>query len=124
MNELLAPAGNIDAFYAAISNGADAIYVGLNSFSARAYANNFDLDELKLITDYAHLRNVKIYVAMNTILFEHELKMAFKTVDELASINVDAIIVQDLALLNYITSHYEILTFISKCDIMNLLQDS
>ena len=106
MNELLAPAGNIDAFYAAISNGADAIYVGLNSFSARAYANNFDLDELKLITDYAHLRNVKIYVAMNTILFEHELKMAFKTVDELASINVDAIIVQDLALLNYITSHY------------------
>ena len=106
MSELLAPAGNIDAFYAAISNGADAIYVGLNSFSARAYANNFDIDELKLITDYAHLRNVKIFVAMNTILLEHELKMAFKTVDELARINVDAIIVQDLALLNYITSNY------------------
>ncbi|MBR2891322.1 MAG: U32 family peptidase [Bacilli bacterium] len=106
MSELLAPAGNIDAFYAAISNGADAIYVGLNSFSARAYANNFDIDTLKLITEYAHLRNVKVFVAMNTILFEHELNMAFKTVDLLASINIDAIIVQDLALLNYITSHY------------------
>ena len=106
MSELLAPAGNIDAFYAAISNGADAIYVGLNSFSARAYANNFDLDDLKLITDYAHLRFVKIYVAMNTILFDHELNMAFKTVDELAKIGIDAIIVQDLALLHYITNNY------------------
>ena len=106
MSELLAPAGNIDAFYAAISNGADAIYVGLNSFSARAYAQNFTLEDLAFITKYAHLRSVKIYVAMNTILYDNELSDAYHTVDELANIGIDAIIVQDLALLYYITNHY------------------
>ena len=104
--ELLAPAGSFEIFKAVIAAGADAVYVGGNAFGARAYANNFDLDDLKLITDYAHLRFVKIYVAMNTILFDHELNMAFKTVDELAKIGIDAIIVQDLALLHYITNNY------------------
>ena len=106
MKELLSPAGSIEAFYAAISNGADAVYIGLSAFSARAYANNFDLDTLEDIINYAHLRNVRVFVAMNTIIFDHELEKAFNTIDQLASINVDAIIVQDLSLLNYITSNY------------------
>ncbi len=106
MRELLAPSGNLDAFYAAVSNGADAVYVGLNSFSARAYAANFDFETLKELVNYAHLRYVKVYVAMNTILFDHELSAAKLAVDNLASIGVDAIIVQDLALLHYITENY------------------
>ena len=105
--ELLSPAGTPEAFYNAISNGCNAIYLGLNKFSARAYATNFSLENLKEFVDYAHLRNVKINVTMNTILYDEELEEAFKTVDTLASIGVDAIIVQDLTLLTYITNNYK-----------------
>lgn len=105
-NELLSPAGTITSFYAAISSGANAIYLGIKKFNARAYASNFSLEELKKLVKFAHLRNVKIYVTMNTILYDEELIEAFKIIDELALINVDAIIVQDLALLNYITNKY------------------
>lgn len=107
MSELLLPAGDIKAFYAAISGGCDAIYLGIKKFSARAYANNFSIEELKDLVSYAHLRNVKIYVTMNTILYDEELNEAYKMVDELANIFVDGIIVQDLALLFYITNNYE-----------------
>ena len=107
MSELLSPSGNIDAFYSAISNGADAIYLGLDKYSARAYATNFTMASLVDLVKYAHLRNVKIYVTINTIMYDDELIDAYKTIDELATIGVDAIIVQDLAILNYITSKYE-----------------
>ena len=106
MSELLSPAGTTEAFYAAISNGCDAIYLGIDKFNARAYANNFSIENLAELVKFAHLRNVKIYVTMNTILYDEELQEAYETVDELAKIHVDAIIVQDLALLNYITNHY------------------
>lgn len=106
-NEILSPSGEQESFYAAISSGANAIYLGLDKFSARAYAKNFSLDNLKEYVDYAHLRNVKIYVTMNTILFDEELEEAYKTVDKLAKIRVDAIIVQDLTLLNYIATKYK-----------------
>lgn len=107
MNELLSPAGTLEAFHAAISNGADAIYLGLDKFNARAYANNFTIENLKELLKFAHLRNVKIYVTMNTIVYDYELEEVYKTIDELAAIGVDGIIVQDLAILNYITSHYK-----------------
>ncbi len=106
MSELLAPAGNIEAFYAAINAGCNAVYLGLNTFSARAYANNFSLEELKELVEYAHLRNVLVFVTMNTIIFQDEIKEAFQTIDELAKLNVDAIIIQDLALLNYVAKKY------------------
>jgi len=107
MNELLSPAGTIEAFHAAISNGANAIYLGLDKFSARAYANNFTLESLKELLDFAHLRNVKIYVTINTIVYDDELNEVYKTIDELAKMGVDGIIVQDLAVANYITSTYK-----------------
>ena len=69
-NELLSPAGTITSFYAAISSGANAIYLGIKKFNARAYASNFSLEELKELVKFAHLRNVKIYVTMNTILYD------------------------------------------------------
>ena len=106
MSELLAPAGNYEAFIAAINAGANAVYIGLNSFSARAYANNFAVEEIKSIVEYAHLRNVKVFVTMNTIIFQDELPQAYSTIDELAKANIDAIIIQDLALLDYVAKCY------------------
>ena len=97
MSELLSPAGSIESFYAAIANGADAIYLGLKKFSARAYANNFDIEILKDLVEYAHLRNVKVYVTINTIIYDNELPEIYKTIDDLAQIHVDALIIQDLA---------------------------
>lgn len=106
MHELLAPAGTIEAFYSAIANGADAIYLGLDKYNARAYAANFNLDNLQELTNFAHLRNVKIYVTINTIVYDEEEKDVYQLIDRLAQIHVDGIIVQDLAVLTYIISRY------------------
>ena len=70
--ELLAPAGNFDCLRAAINNGANAVYLGGKNFSARAFANNFDEEQLTEAVKYAHLRNVKVYVTLNTLLTEKE----------------------------------------------------
>jgi putative protease len=109
MSELLAPAGNMEALIAAVSNGADAIYLGMNRFGARAYANNFSFDELKEAIKYCHLRGVKIYVTMNTIVFDSELKDAYDQIDELYKIGVDGLIIQDLAIFSYVTENYPLL---------------
>ena len=106
MRELLAPAGNFEALVAAISNGADAIYLGMDKFGARAYASNFNEETFKQAIEYAHLREVKIYVTMNTIIFEDEVEPMKKMVDFLVSSNVDGIIVQDLVILDYIVNKY------------------
>lgn len=106
MSELLAPAGNYEALVAAISNGADAVYLGMNQFGARAYSENFDEQLLLEAITYAHLRNVKIYVTLNTIVFENELSSIYQMIDFLNSAKVDGIIVQDLAVFDYIVSKY------------------
>lgn len=106
MTELLAPAGSFDSLVAAISNGADAIYLGMNKFGARAYANNFDYEELKKAVDYAHLRNVKIYVTMNTIVYDKELDEAYKQINQIYNIGVDGIIIQDLAIFTHVVNNY------------------
>ncbi|MDH8677187.1 U32 family peptidase [Fusibacter bizertensis] len=106
MTELLAPAGNMEALKAAISNGCDAIYLGMQKFGARAYSSNFDLESLKEAVMYAHLRNVKIYVTMNTIVFENETQEMKEQMRELNDIGVDGIIVQDLAALDYIVNNF------------------
>src|SRR5574344_1158217 len=103
--ELLAPAGSIDAFYKAISSGCNAIYLGMKDFGARAYASNFDNETLTECVKYAHLRNVKIYVTMNIIVFDYELERVFDQIDFLASINIDGIIACDLAVIDYAVKH-------------------
>ena len=70
--ELLAPAGNRDSLIAAVEGGADAVYIGGASFSARASAQNFSNDEIEWAVDYCHLRRVKVYVAINTIVSDKE----------------------------------------------------
>ncbi|MBQ9972931.1 MAG: U32 family peptidase [Firmicutes bacterium] len=107
MTELLAPAGNMEALRAAISNGCDAVYLGMQKFGARAYSDNFDYESLKEAVDYAHLRDIKIFVTMNTIVFEDELEEMKAQVNMLNEIGVDGIIVQDLAVFNYIENNFE-----------------
>ncbi|MEE1038496.1 MAG: U32 family peptidase [Eubacterium sp.] len=107
MTELLAPAGNIEALKAAISNGCDAIYLGMQKFGARAYSSNFDFESLKEAVEYAHLRDVLIYVTMNTIVFEDEIEEMKTQVRLLNEIGVDGIIVQDIAVFDHIVKNYE-----------------
>lgn len=109
MAELLAPAGSFEALVAAISNGADAIYLGMTKFGARAYADNFDLDNLIEAVNYAHLRKVKIYVTVNTIIFQDELNELYQLIDKLYYANVDGLIIQDLAVFNYVVKNYPLL---------------
>lgn len=96
----------MEALKAAISNGCDAIYLGMQKFGARAYSSNFDLETLKEAIDYAHLRNVKIFVTMNTIVFENEIEEMKAQMEALNAIGVDAIIVQDLAAFDYMVNHF------------------
>lgn len=104
--ELLSPAGSIDAFYAAINNGADAIYLGGKNFSARAFADNFSKENIAELVKYAHLRNVKIYITVNTLLDENEFNNAIKDIDFYYNNNVDALLIQDLGLYYYIKNKY------------------
>ncbi len=95
--ELLSPAGDETCARAAIENGADAVYFGLDSgFNARARATNFNLDELDAFVAMLHRRSVLAYVTMNTLVFASELEQLSKTVARIASAGVDAILVQDL----------------------------
>ena len=96
--ELLAPAGDFECLVAAVKGGADAIYVGGKLFSARAYAKNFDIDEIKRAVSYCHLRGVRLYVTMNILLFDNELGEALEFAKELYLAGVDALIVADLGL--------------------------
>ncbi|MDW5549560.1 DUF3656 domain-containing U32 family peptidase [Methanosarcina sp.] len=98
--ELLAPAGGMEAFIAAVENGADAVYLGARAFSARGYASNFSEKELEEAIDYAHLRGVKVYVTVNTLLKEDEIENALKLLSWLRNIGTDAIIIQDLGLVS------------------------
>ena len=93
--ELLSPAGSPAALIAAVQNGADAVYLGEKSFSARKNAVNFSWEELKDAVSYCHTRDVRVYLTLNTLIKENELKDFEKTVCMSAESGVDAIIVQD-----------------------------
>lgn len=96
--ELLAPAGDMAALRAAVSAGANAVYLGYDEFSARAKAKNFDKEELMEAINYAHLRGVKIYVTFNILIADFEIKRAMDRVKMLYDIGVDALILQDLGI--------------------------
>ncbi len=96
--ELLSPAGSMDCLIAAVQNGADAVYFGGGNFNARRYANNFCGDELARAVDYCHERDVKCYITLNTLLFNRELMGALEFAAELYSLDVDAVLVQDIGL--------------------------
>ncbi len=97
--ELLSPAGSMDALKAAIHNGADAIYLGGKKFGARAFAQNFSVNELIEAINYAHIYNVKIYITVNTIIYEDEFEDALDFIEFLYKNIVDAVIMQDIGLM-------------------------
>lgn len=104
--ELLAPAGSYEALVAAVQNGANAIYLGGNEFSARAFATNFNHDELKKALRYCHLRNVKVYVTVNTLYEDNQFAKLKDYLLFLSSINVDALIIQDIGLMAYVKKYF------------------
>lgn len=100
--ELLSPVGSQESLLAAIENGADAVYLGGKMFNARKFAENFENEELKCAVEYAHSRGVKVYVVVNIILRDEELKEAIDYIIYLYNIDVDALIIQDLGLFRMI----------------------
>ncbi len=100
--ELLAPAGNMECLKAAINAGADAIYVGTKLFSARALSQNFTNEEIIEAIKYCHLYGVKIYATLNTLIYENEVNNFIKHVEFLYKNNIDAIIIQDIGMMDLI----------------------
>ncbi len=94
--EILAPCGKLESVYAAVRNGCSAIYFGGKKFSARANAENFSNEEIIEAVNYCHFHNVKVYRAINTVLFDYEIEEALSEVENSLKIGVDAFIVQDL----------------------------
>ena len=96
--ELLAPAGDWDCVKAAVENGADAIYFGLDKFNARMRAQNFTEADLPKLMEFLHRRGVRGYITLNTLIFENELAEAEKYLHTMISAGVDAVIVQDVGI--------------------------
>jgi putative protease len=104
--ELLAPAGSVEAYFAAVSAGADAVYLGLQKFSARERAENFTLEELCRVLPHARQRGVRVYLAMNTVLTEADLPEAISLLHQAAPLLPDAVIVQDLGLMRIVRDYF------------------
>ncbi len=100
--ELLAPAGNIESFFGAIQNGADAVYLGLKKFSARATAANFTIEDLATLMPFAHNRGVHIYVALNSQIVSSQIPDLLDTIHALASLKPDGLIVQDAGIFHLV----------------------
>ena len=106
MMELLSPVGDFDCLKAAVQNGADAVYFGSSSFSARAFASNFDNDALKRAITYAKVRGVKTNLTLNTLLKDDELVDAISLAKKAYEYGIDAIIVQDLGFAKYLIKNF------------------
>lgn len=104
--ELLSPAGNMECLISAVQNGADAVYIGGKKFGARAYANNFDYNELIEAIKYCHLYGVRLFVTVNTICYENEFNEALEYIEFLYKNHVDALIMQDIGLISIVRKKY------------------
>ncbi|CAG1012239.1 partial putative protease, partial [Burkholderiales bacterium] len=104
--ELLAPAGSLEAFFAAMEKGADAVYAGLREFSARAKAKNFSLSQMERMVAYAHGLGRKVYITLNTLVKEGELPQLVDTLASLEAMGADAVILQDLGVARLIRDHF------------------
>ena len=100
--ELLAPAGNWDCVRAAVANGADAVYFGLDRFNARMRADNFSVDDLSALMPFLHAHGVRGYVTLNVLIFPDEMQAAAEYIHALERARVDAVIVQDTGLAAYV----------------------
>ena len=105
--ELLAPAGNLESLEAAIHNGADAVYLGLNSFNARGNIENFNVENLRESVKKAHLFGVRVFVTLNTIVLDSEIEDVLRIVKACVEAKVDAFIVQDIGLAYLLKNKFE-----------------
>ena len=103
--ELLAPVGSMDHLKVAINAGASSVYLSGKDYGARKYATNFTLDEIDDAVNMAHLHNVKVYVTVNTLIKQDELEDVINYLSKLYAIGVDAVLVQDLGLVDLINRH-------------------
>jgi collagenase-like PrtC family protease len=104
--ELLAPVGSLESFFAALENGADAVYCGLKDFSARAKAKNFTVPEVEKMTTHAHRQHRRLYIALNTLIKEKELPQLVGILADLAGIGIDGLIIQDLGVWRLAKNHF------------------
>ena len=94
--EILAPVGNMDMLYAGIAAGADAFYLALDDFGARAYAENFTLENIEGVIDYIHYFDRKVFITMNTLIKDSEMDRAIDYIERLYQYGVDGILIQDI----------------------------
>ena len=106
MVELLSPVGDFECLKAAVQNGADTVYFGASSFSARAFASNFNDDDLKKAITYAKIRGIKTNLTLNTLLKDNEFNDAIKLAEKAYIYGIDAIIVQDLGFAKYLIENF------------------
>lgn len=104
--ELLAPAGTVAAFEAALQQGADAVYLGAPGLNARALKREFTFGEITGMVEYAHAHGKKVYVAMNSLMKESEIRLALESLQQLSAIGPDALIIQDLGILYLIRRYF------------------
>lgn len=104
--ELLAPAGSLEILKGVIESGADAVYVGGSMFGARAYANNFTEEELLEAIDFAHLRGVKVYLTVNTLIKNSEFSKLYDYLLPYYKRGLDAVIVQDIGVVKAIHEYF------------------
>lgn len=105
--EVLSPAGDIDSFYSAISAGADAVYLGMDSFNAREKAKNFNKDNIFEVVKYAHLFGVKVYLTLNTLVNDKELQEVLDLVEICIRAKIDAYIVQDFGIVKILKENFD-----------------
>lgn len=98
--EILSPAGSFEHITAAVRSGANAVYLGTKNLNARRNAQNFSEEELRLAIEYCHARNVKVYIALNILVTDYEIELTKKEIAAAAKLGADALIIQDLAVLN------------------------
>ena len=106
MSEILAPVGGPEQLYAAVRCGTDAVYLGTKDFNARRNADNFDYEELADAVRYCHVRDVKVYVTVNTLVYDDELFALSGAAENIAAAGVDGVIIQDLAVLKLFRECY------------------
>ena len=123
-HELLVPVGNFECLIQAINNGADAVYFGGKKFGARAFANNFTLDEIENAVRLCHLYGVKVNVTVNTLLYENEIEEALEYVKQLHKIGVDAVIMQDVGFINLVHKTLPNLEIHASTQMHNHLEES
>lgn len=104
--KILSPAGNMESLITAVYHGADEVYLGINDFNARNNIDGFTLDTLESAVDFAHIYNVKVFLAINILFTSDELEKAVSTVITAYNLGVDAFIIQDLGLINILSTDY------------------